>query len=87
ARRVADSLRSEHFAVVIAADAVPLARVTSAAIETILETVVENARQAGAARVTIAVVAQGGVEISIVDDGPGVAAADLERIFEPFFTG
>jgi signal transduction histidine kinase len=28
-----------------------------------------------------------GVEISIVDDGPGVAVADLERIFEPFFTG
>lgn len=87
ARRVADSLRSEHFTVVIDAGDVPPARVTSAAIETILETVVENARQAGAARVTIAVAGQAGVEISIVDDGPGVAVADLERIFEPFFTG
>jgi two-component system sensor histidine kinase ChvG len=87
ARRVADSFRADGFAVLVEAGAVPPARVTGAAIETILETVVENARQAGATRVTIRLAAGEGVCVTIADDGPGVAPADLERIFEPFFTG
>ncbi|GGA47616.1 two-component sensor histidine kinase [Sphingomonas psychrolutea] len=87
ARRVADSFRREGFAVGVDAGVVPDARVTSEAIETILETVVENARQAGASLVTIRIEAIDGVRLSVVDDGPGVAAADIARIFEPFFTG
>ena len=87
ARRVADSFRGSIFVVEVVADAIPDARVSAAAIETILETVVENARQAGASVVTIRVEAADGVCVSVVDDGPGVAAADIERIFEPFFTG
>lgn len=87
ARRVADSFRGEAFVVEVIAGVVPDARVTSAAIETILETVVENARQAGASLVTIRIESIDGVRVSVADDGPGVAAADIERIFEPFFTG
>lgn len=87
ARRVADSFRRDAFAVDVVAGPVPDARVTSAAIETILETVVENARQAGASVVTIRIEAKDGVCLSVADDGPGIASADLERIFEPFFTG
>ncbi|MEG3176453.1 HAMP domain-containing sensor histidine kinase [Sphingomonas sp. RB3P16] len=95
ARRVADSFRSDRLAIAVVAAAVPPARVTASAIETILETVVENARQAGARQVTITLAAEPqteteseqGVTVTIADDGPGIAPADLARIFEPFFTG
>lgn len=88
ARRVADSFRSEAFAVTIEAGDVPAARVTAEAIETILETVVENSRQAGASAVTMTISAQDmAVCVMVGDDGPGIATADRERIFEPFFTG
>jgi signal transduction histidine kinase len=88
ARRVADSFRSDRFAIEVAAAAVPMARITPEVVETLLETLVENSRQAGAGRVTIRIEpADTGVVLWVTDDGPGIAVADLERIFEPFFTG
>jgi len=88
ARRVADSFRSDRFAVEVAAATVPMARITPEVVETLLETLVENSRQAGAERVTIRIEpADTGVVLWVSDDGPGIAVADLERIFEPFFTG
>jgi len=89
ARRVADSFRSDRFAVEVAEDgAVPMARITPEVVETLLETMVENSRQAGAGRVIVRIEpADTGVVLWVTDDGPGIAPADLERIFEPFFTG
>lgn len=88
ARRVADSFRSDRFAVDVAAADAPMARITPEVVETLLETLVENSRQAGARRVSIRIEpADSEVILWVTDDGPGIAVADLERIFEPFFTG
>lgn len=88
ARRVADSFRSDRFVVDVSAGDVPMARITPEVVETLLETLVENSRQAGAGRVSIRIEpGDGGVILWVTDDGPGIAVADLERIFEPFFTG
>jgi two-component system, LuxR family, sensor kinase FixL len=39
-------------------------------------------------RLTLATVRDGeaGVQVSVVDRGPGIAADELERVFTPFFT-
>ena len=40
----------------------------------------------GEERLTTRDSSDGGVEIEIADDGPGIAPHHLERIFNPFFT-
>ncbi|QXH45116.1 PAS domain-containing protein [Pseudomonas xanthosomatis] len=57
--------------------------------ETALVNLVVNARDAMQAEgnITIAIgAASGQVSIAIDDDGHGIAAADMERIFDPFYT-
>lgn len=57
------------------------------ALETVLSTLIENARQAGATRLEIkARKLDGTARIALTDNGPGVPEADRIRVFDPFFT-
>lgn len=66
----------------------PRARIADDALETVLATLIDNSRHAGARTVAIAFEpGEGEIRIRIADDGCGIAEADRGRIFEPFFTG
>ncbi|MCZ8019334.1 HAMP domain-containing sensor histidine kinase [Novosphingobium sp.] len=86
--QVADGLRREGFAItmILPPDLPPL-MAEAGALEAILTTLIENARQAGARHLTIsAALVDGAVAIRLADDGPGIPAADRDRVFDPFFT-
>jgi signal transduction histidine kinase len=60
------------------------ARVEQALVERILEPLLENACRHARTTVTLAVAVAGDrVRITICDDGPGIAAAEIETVFEP----
>ncbi|MEM6296179.1 MAG: ATP-binding protein, partial [Myxococcota bacterium] len=63
--------------------------VDSAQLAQVLWNLLRNASQAleGTGSIQLRVRAEAAdVLVSIIDDGPGIPAADLERIFDPFFT-
>jgi signal transduction histidine kinase len=87
-RRIADAHRNTGFAVDLTLpEGLPKVATPAATIETVLTTLLENARQSGASKARI-LAENGGdrVVLSVSDDGPGVPTADRERLFEPFFT-
>jgi signal transduction histidine kinase len=87
ARRVADAQGRDIAVLLDLPDDLPLVAAPEATVETVLTTLVENSRQAGAKVVRIAAAAVGDeVMLRVSDDGPGVPAADRDRLFEPFFT-
>jgi signal transduction histidine kinase len=88
ARRVADALSGNGFRVRIEAlGSLPRAAIPAATLEAVLETLLTNSRQARAGQATISGRSHGGfVTLAVADDGPGVPAADQDRLFEPFFT-
>ena len=87
ARRVADAQGRDIAVVLDLPTDLPLVAAPEATVETVLTTLVENSRQAGARTVRIVAQAVGDeVVLRVSDDGPGVPAADRQRLFEPFFT-
>jgi len=64
-----------------------LSSVPAATIEAAIGGLIENSRQAGATNVRMAAcLIPDHVELTVSDDGPGIAPGDRDRIFEPFFT-
>lgn len=57
------------------------------ALECLLRNAIEAAPSAGWARIRVEQTAPECVEFWIEDSGPGPAAAELDRIFDPFFSG
>jgi signal transduction histidine kinase len=88
-RAVADAMRGEGFAVTVETPGeLPPAAAAAELIETVLQTLIENSRQARASEVRIAAEARGDlIAIRVSDNGASVPPADHERIFEPFHTG
>jgi signal transduction histidine kinase len=87
ALKVADAHRRSGFAVEVRLVGLPAVAAPPELLEAVLETLVENSRQAGASQVTIAGRAERAkVRIIVADDGQGIAEGDRERIFEPFHT-
>lgn len=86
--RLSDGLGGKDFVIDVAAPAsLPKFAIEGAALETVLATLIENARQAGATQLAItAMVEDGQGVIELTDDGPGVPEGDRARIFDPFFT-
>jgi two-component system, OmpR family, sensor histidine kinase ChvG len=87
ALKVAHAHRRAGFAVDVDISLLPKVCAPEELIASVIETLVENSRQAGASQVAISARSDGArVRLALRDDGPGVPPADHERIFEPFHT-
>lgn len=85
---LSETMASADFAITVDMPAdLPDAAIAAGTLDTVLATLIENARQAGARRLAISARGEGDhVRIALHDDGPGVPPGDRDRIFDPFFT-
>jgi signal transduction histidine kinase len=88
-RAVADAMRSDGFSVIVETPTtLPQAAAAAELVETVLQILIENSRQAGGNEVRIAAETHGDrLAIRVADNGTGIPPADRERIFDPFHTG
>ena len=86
--RLTDAHAAPNFALTATvAGTFPALAIEEQALETVLATLIENARQAGATTLAITTGHRGRyASIALTDNGPGVPAADVTRVFDPFFT-
>lgn len=86
--RLADAHAAPGFALTATVeDSFPPLEIEEEALETVLATLIENARQAGATTLAITTGHRGRfASIALTDNGPGVPEADRVRVFDPFFT-
>ncbi len=86
-RQAADGEGRDGFVVEAVTPALPPVAVPSETVERVLVVLLQNSRQAGASRASITGRVEGdAVVLTVSDNGPGVPAADRDRLFEPFFT-
>jgi signal transduction histidine kinase len=88
ARRAADSFAGGRAQVRLELpEGLPEVAAPQPAVEAVIAALIDNSLKAGALNVVVAAFAfEEQVRLSVADDGPGVAPADRERLFEPFFT-
>jgi len=88
AARVAAAEAGPGFAIEVDMPAeLPPVAAPATTLESVLTVLLQNSRQAGARNARVAGTAEGAeVSLTVSDDGPGIAEADRERMFEPFFT-
>jgi two-component system sensor histidine kinase KdpD len=90
-RRVCEQARHRHPAIrleLTIAPAMPIARADEAFIEQIVNNLLENAAKYGPrdGRIDVIVDASGGQpRVRVLDQGPGIDAAEAERLFEVFY--
>ncbi len=61
----------------------PMASADPDRLAQVVANLVENALKFAATRISVSV--EDGVHVAVDDDGPGIAAADLAHVFEPFY--